>query len=557
MAKKKKTEEGFNKTGSSIEGGGLVLPDSVDELSRYKQLLDQQELIIIDKALRSDSPESIVKAKQYIKGIEQKKKDSMKSFTSAPEHEFYSGLGFKARRTSLTYDLLRQMSKVPQIGAIIQTRVDQAMNYNEFTMDDQKPGWTIKKRVSRFADDKERELTKQDKREIEGIVDWIEKGGSDVNEWEGDDWDEFCKKVFRDSWTLDQGAFEVSWLRRGAPHQYQAIDGGSVRLAENLYEDRQEINGYLPKYVQVWKNQVHKEFYPWELCMGMRNSNSYLFNNGYSNSELEILIQVITWMLYGMQYNGNFFQQGSNPKGLLNFKGNVDPHKIDEFKQAWRNTLTGVWNSHKLAVTAGNEVEWVDMQNSNKDMEFHQWNEFLTVLSCVHFRIDPDEVGFHLQNSKGMFGQDGQKERLKHSKEKGLEPFLRYWQTQFDKYFVNPLSKGKYQFVFTGLDPEDEEASLERDIKILSNGGMSLQDFFLKYSDRELDEEKDLILNQIALQYKQMGMYGSEESNEAVDEMTGEEDDNPYKQFEDMEKSDDPYLKVFDSYLKNSLSKEE
>lgn len=257
-------------------------------------------------------------------------------------------------------------------------------------------------------------------------------------------------------------------------------------------------------------------------------------------------------MLYGMQYNGNFFQQGSNPKGLLNFKNNIDPIKIEEFKQAWRNTLTGVSNSHKMAVTSGAEVEWISMQQNNKDMEFHQWNEFLTVLSCVTFRIDPDEVGFHLQGSRGMFGQDGQKQRLEHSREKGLEPFLRYWQTQFDKSLIKPLSKGKYEFIFTGISPEDEEKTLELDIKKLGNGGISLQDFFRKYSNRELNVNKDIILNTIALQYKQMNQYGSNESNQAVDEMTGE-NTNPYDQFE-MNDKENPFNKALDDYI-GKLSK--
>ena len=534
-------------------------PTNIQELEQFRRELEVQETLLIEKALRSDSPQAIVQAQQYLKGMENKKDSTLKSFTFAPEHEFYSGLGFKNRPTSITYDLLRQMAKVPQIAAIIQTRIDQAMNYSQFSTDVQKPGWTIQKRVSRFAEDDEKELTDSDKRAIDGMVDWVERGGNDVNEWEGDDWDEFKKKVYRDKWELDHGAFAVRWLLNGVPLQYQAVDGGTIRLAENFedrdYQTAKEVNGYLPKYVQVWKNQVFREYYPWVLCLGMRNSTSNVMNNSYSNSNYELLFQVVTWMLYGMQYNGNFFQQGSNPKGILNFKNNIDPIKIEEFKQAWRNTLSGVMNSHKMAVTSGSDLEWISMQNTNKDMEFHQWNEFLTVLACTHFRIDPDEVGFHLQSSRGMFGQDGQKERIRHSKEKGLEPFMRYWQTQFDKYFVKPLSGGKYEFVFTGLDPEDEEVVLERDIKLLSNGGISLQDFFMKYSEREIDLSKDVILNQIALQYKQMDMFGGEESNAAVDEMTGEEDSNPFSQFEDMEKSNDPFVKAFNTYLDSNLGK--
>lgn len=540
------------------EGKNSLHPMSLTDLIQKKQELEAQELLLIEKSLRSENPSAIVQAQNYIKGLDQKKQDQFKAFTFAPESDFYSGLGYKHKPTSVTYDLLRQMAKTPQIASIIQTRIDQSMNFSQFSTDVQKSGWSIRKRLNRFADGKEKELSDVDKRNIESLVNWIEKGGIEVSEWEGDDWDESLKKIYRDSWTLDQGAMEVAWLRKGTPYQYQVIDGGSIRLAQT-YDDREyhqekELQGYYPKYVQVWRNQVYKEFYPWELCLGMRNKTSNLYANGYSESELETLIRIITGMLNALQYNANFFTQGSNPKGLLNIKGNVDQTKVEEFKQGWRATMSGTSNSHKLAVLAGTDVQWVNMAMNNKDMEFNKWNEFLTVLACTQFRIDPDEVGFHLEGSKGMFGQDGQKERIRHSREKGLEPFLRYWQTQFDKYLVNPLSGGKYEFYFTGIDPEDEELSLERDIKILTSGGMSIQDFFLKYSNKELNKEKDIILNQIYLQYKQMDMSGSPQSNEAVDQMTGEPEGNPFKQYED---ENDPFAKALSNYIGEKLKKDE
>lgn len=536
-------------------------PSSLSELQQRKQELGVIEMQLIEKALRSSNPSSIIEAQEYIKKGK-KNQSQLMSFTFAPEHEFYSGQGYKQKWNAISYDLLRGTAATPQIVGVVQTRIDQALNFSAFTTDLNRPGWTVRKRLGRFADDKERELNDIEKKEIDGIVDWVENGGTDVDEWEIEDLSDFFKKIYKDSWEIDQAAFEVSWTRRGIPYRYKSADGATIRLAET-FDDRDEYlehgreNGYLPKYVDIWKNQIYHYYYPWQMCVGMRNVASNVKNNGYSVSELETLIQIVTWMLFGMQYNGNFFQQGSNPKGLLNFKNIVDPVQLEAFKQSWRNTMTGVQNSHKMAVTSGADVEWVNFQQTNKDMEFHQWNEFLTVIACVVFRIDPDEVGFHLMGNKGILGQDGQKERLKHSKEKGLEPFLRYWENQLDQYWIKPLTKGKYEFKFTGINIEDEQVVLDRDIKILQNGGMSAQDFFLKYSARELDQKKDIILNAIYLQYRNAQQYGSPESNQAVDQMNGEEGNNPFDQFEQMRKAEgDPFYKAFDYYLKNGFKTE-
>lgn len=536
-------------------------PQSLSELSKMKSELEMLELFHIEKALTSNDPRAYIEAKTHIKNIEEKKKTDLRSFSFSPDGDYYTGQGYRYKPMGLSNDLLRNMSNTPQIKAIINTRIEQASNFNKFSLDMQKPGWTIKRKSGLF-DEKEHELTNQDKRTIEAVYQFMENGGK-LGQWDFDGWETFTRKLYEDSWGLDQGVFEVAVDRIGRPSSFDVYDGGTFYLAEHRYKTEAErkqleafmINGYLPRYVQVIKNKVYREYYPWELCFGVRNANSSIKLNGYGLSENEVLIQIITWMLNANSYNGNFFSQGSNPKGILNFKDNVNPTKLEEFKQAWSNTLSGYKNSHKLAAISGGNLEWLNMQLSNRDMEFHKWSEFLTVLACTVFRIDPDEVGFHLEGSKGMFGQDGQKERIQHSKEKGLEPFMKFWQKKFTKYLVGPLTDGKFEFQFTGLEPDDEEAQLKRDIEILTNAGMSVQDFFMKYSDRELDTSKDILLNQIMMQYKQMEQMGSPESNEAVDEMAGEDADttNPFEQFEDKSEKSDPFNKALNGYLDNFL----
>lgn len=542
MARKKKKNNSHN------------YPKNLTDLVNKKQELEYLELHMIEKALSSNNPQAYIEAKTHIKNIQERKGDEMKSFTFDPMVSYYTGQGYKYKPFGLNNDLLRNMAMTPQIKAIINTRIEQASNFNHPTIDSQKPGWTISKRIGLF-DDIENEYTDKEKREIEAIILFLESGGNS-SMWDFEGWETFTRKLYEDSWALDQGVFEIAVDRIGRPTHFQVYDGATFYLAEHNIKsekDRQKleaymINGYLPRYVQVFSNSVHNEYYPWELCFGIRNANSSIRLNGYGLSENEVLVQVITWMLNSNQYNGNFFQQGSNPKGVLNFKDNVDSGQLENFKQAWMNKLSGVYNSHKLAAISGGSLEWINMQLSNRDMEFSKWSEFLVILACTVFRIDPSEVGFNLEGAKGIFGQDGQKERLAHSKEKGLEPFLKFWQKKFTKFLVSPLSGGKYEFKFTGVEPDDEEVILDRDIKILTNGGMAVQDFFLKYNKRDLDMNKDILLNQVLLQYKQMEQSGTPEANEAVDEEAGESYDNPYEEFENKSEND-PFSKSLNLYL--------
>ena len=105
-----------------------------------------------------------------------------------------------------------------------------------------------------------------------------------------------------------------------------------------------------------------------------------------------------------------------------------------------------------------------------------------------------------------------------------------------NKYIVSELDPN-YEFIFTGIDLDNESEILENDIKKLNSGLISLEDGFKKYNDRDFDPEKDTLLNPVYLQSKQLSMYGGEESNQAVEEMTGEKSgiENPFSQ--DMEKA--------------------
>ena len=117
-------------------------------------------------------------------------------------------------------------------------------------------------------------------------------------------------------------------------NKFRAVDASLIRFLDSVDPKQQEAlesyryKGYLPRYCMVWeemilKNPTTKEpilYYPWELGFGIRNKSSNIRRNGYGTSELEILVEIITWILWGMQYNGNFFSQGSQPKGFINIK---------------------------------------------------------------------------------------------------------------------------------------------------------------------------------------------------------------------------------------------
>lgn len=553
---------------SSLAGLSL---EELDSIQKAAPMAFQSKL---QSALSSNDTEELLKANLYLGEIN-KTSPHIQSVFFDPNDLAGNGKGFKDSKGVLSFSTLRRMGDIYIIRAIVNTRIEQVQNFLHFSEDEQKEGYTIRRKKSLFKEEKEDELSNEDKRKIENIVKFLENGGWN-EKWDNlDSFQEFVRKITFDSLTLDQLAFEVVRSRDWELKKFRAIDASLIRFLDTVDPRQREafegyrFKGYLPRYCMVWddmiiRNPMTKEpilYYPWELGFGIRNKTSNIRKNGYGTSELETLVEIITWILWGMSYNGLFFKQGSQPKGFINVKNaNISPSTLNEFRQAWMQTMRGVENSHRVPVINGIDLEWIDLQKGNRDMEFNDWLKFLVIMSCSVYRIDPTELGFQFKDQTQIFGQDGQKARLQHSREKGLKPILIFLENVITKYIVSELDED-FEFSFTGIEVEDEEAQVKLDAEKLEKGMVAMQDVFQKYSGRPLDPENDIIINQVYQTAKQaeqqQQMYGasvpgeSEEAGVPNDEESFSE--NPFDKYKSFDNN--PILAEAINYYKTNLYK--
>lgn len=539
---------------------------SIEEIDRLQKAAPMAFQSKLQAALNSNDAGEIMKANLYLGEIN-RQSTKIQSVFFDPNDISGNGRGFKDSKGVLSFSVLRRMGDIHIVKSIVSTRVEQIMNFMNFSEDEQKEGFTIRKKKSLFSTGDEK-LTNEDKKKISKIVDFLEKGGW-TDKWDNvDSLQEFVSKIMSDSLTLDQLAFEMVRNRMWELQKFRAVDASLIRFLDSVDPRQREgfeqyrFKGHLPRYCMVWEemilhNPITKEpilYYPWELGFGIRNKASDVRRNGYGVSELETLVEIITWILWGLTYNGNFFKNGSQPKGFINIKNpNISNSTLQEFRQAWTQTMVGVNQSHRTPVINGIDLEWIDLQKlSNRDMEFNEWTKFLIIMACSVYRIDPSELGFNFKESQQIFGQDGQRERLKHSREKGLKPLLIFLQGVITKYIVSELDEN-YEFAFTGIEVEDEEAQVKLDSEKLNSGMVAMQDVFKKYNGRDFDPEKDIILNQVYQRMKQVEeqnkMFGASQPGQQPEGVPENEEDSfaQYKSF-----NDNPIMKpAVDYYLKN------
>lgn len=556
-------EENLSSSAENLGGSGSPSIDDVQRLSdieKQKKELLLEEGALIEKAFNSNDPELIIKANQRWNDVKSQVDSTLKSEFFDPT-EVLSSVGYKNSPKSISFGILRKMSRTPIIRAIIGTRQAQVAQFSVPQGGRFDTGFVIEPKRGHYEKDVS-EMNKSQLKRAQELTDFVLQCGDDNAKWSKDDFSDFLKKIVDDSLSLDHTSFEIARNMMGEPVEFAAVDAATVRLAdtfddkqfkENMQNSHYEpLRGHLPSYVQLVDGEVKHIFYPWEMCVGIRNKSTNIYANNYGRSELEDLIEIVTWMLWGDQYNGKFFAQGSTPKGLFKVAPGTSRSKVEQFRMHWAAMVAGVQNSHKIPVMETDSMEWIDMWKSNKDMEFGKWQEYLIRVACAVYKITPAEIGFDIEKSGGGgLSESGNEVRLQYSRDKGLKPLLTYIQSWINKYIVQPKDPD-FEFRFVGMELDSIDKELDRDIKIVQNFG-GWKEARVKWGkDADLDEG-DFPLNSVYAQITAQQDMASQ-MNEGAE--VAEEDNGSVWDSLDVEKSveSNPLMNDVMKYFEKSMS---
>lgn len=476
-----------------------------------------------------------------------------KSLTDDPLNIQYA-MGFKDRRTSLTFDILRRIpDQLSVIAAILQTRSHQVAAFSVPFRSSKSIGYIIKHK------DPSHETTESEMEKIKELESWIylcgHKKPNPHNKQPRDDFESFLRKFVRDSLRFDAACIEVITDRRGMPYEFMAVDASTVRIAapktgfgfdnlqerpppysrssksnpENQFGPFRSLNLYnkndFPEdamYCQVMHGRVVNVYSQDELIYGVRNPRSDIYSHGYGYGELEQLITIITAHLNAEHYNRNFFTSGSSPKGMLVFKGDeMDPHQLEGFQRQWRAQVEGVSNSWATPIMQSEQgVDWIDLHPSNRDMEYGQWVEYLLKITCAVFGIDPAELNFDMHGGvqQTPLFESSQEWKLKASRDKGLKPLLRFISKLINEHIITKIDD-RFVFEFVGLDELTEQ---EKHTLRMEQVGSYLTLNEVRRSDDLPDiENGDIPMNPVYLQAQQVQIQKEQQEGQQQQQQGG------------------------------------
>lgn len=372
---------------------------------------------------------------------------------------------FKDRPSSLSFDFLKRMANRDSVvAAVINTRLNQVSRfcYPSRTRED-KIGFKVRRKDPK-------ENTGDNSKAVE-LENFIFKCGS-LDEVR-DDFASFLKKVVRDRLVYDAVAVEIIHNKVGEMVGFYPVDASTIRRARPKGATS-VIKKSDTGFKQVIQGKVVAEFNYDELAYGVFYPRSDVTAFGYGFSELEQLVTILTAHLWGEQYNSKIFSQGTLPKGILNFKMNsLNRDMLLAFRREWQTQVTGLTGAWRVPVVASPDLQWIPMTQTNQDMEFSKWLDYLVNVVCSVYCIDPAEINFP---SRGGSGDSHEKplfdnsyeSKLRQSKDKGLYPLLDYIAHFMTVNIVEKILPD-HVFVFEGLDRKmgmERLAAQEKEVRI-------------------------------------------------------------------------------------------
>lgn len=414
--------------------------------------------------------------------------------------------GTRGKPTPIPYSTLRRMSQIPAVSAIINTRLNQVARFAKRPRFNGDTGFQI------TLKDKEAKMSDKQKKRAKEIEDFFLKTGWEKNKVRKDNFNTFLRKIVRDSLTLDVLTFEKVGTFGGAIQGKQdvaeiwAIDGATIELVINNPTGEgttYELPVYKPEtksgiqnagdiaYVQKVNGVITAEYTEDEMAFAIRNPRTDLDYVDFGMSELETLIEIVTGIVNGVRYNTSYFSHSHLPQGVLELVGRYKDEHLQAFKRHWK-TLTdgasGKWSVPVMGFEEGQGFKFTPFKNSNKDMEFNEFLEFLFNIACAVYQIDPNEVGFKSWTSgSGMTQTDNTQAKMDSSQDKGFHPLMDFLADTFNHEIVD-LIDDEFVFEWIGVSEEDADKKLEREKTEIEMGKKTINEIRKENDLEPIDE---------------------------------------------------------------------
>lgn len=283
------------------------------------------------------------------------------------------------------------------------------------------------------------------------------------------------KSYVRDIIELDAGVIEKARSLKDEFVEMKARDGGTFTKNPNLHDILPPPEDGPAYYQYGWLTGARPiPFYRNEIVYTMANPRT---ESIYGLSAVEVLLDVLQLLTYGIESNLEYFEDNNVPKGIFQMIG-ADTKAVKAFGESFREQMrtkdpSGKWRKrfHKMPVV-NTDGKFERIAFSNLELELIQQQEWFTKIVWATFGITPSELGFTEDSNRAT-------EVIQSNvfKRKAIAPLVSLIEYHFNTQIVNdlPWIKGtKYEnnvlFEFDKYDLQEELAKRQIIWGDLKNG---------------------------------------------------------------------------------------
>lgn len=197
-----------------------------------------------------------------------------------------------------------------------------------------------------------------------------------------------------------------------------------------------------------------------EVIFLMQNPRS---DSVYGRSPIEILSDIILTLVYGSNYNLDFYMNNNMPEGVIQILGG-DKKSITGFRERFdkqfrvKDEKTGFWKRIAFRIPVVNqETKFTPFQLDPKVMQIIEQQQWFTKLAWACFGITADEMGFTEDSNKAVSANQSSV-----YKRKAVRPLLSLIKYHMDQEIISEWGEDAFRALEFRWDDYDLEEDLQK-----------------------------------------------------------------------------------------------
>jgi hypothetical protein len=307
------------------------------------------------------------------------------------------------------------------------------------------------------------------------------------------------------------GAVDAGRIRRTQPEDVKLVDGSPV---ERPYHSTRTNTNEPIKYVKVSTgiadSTVAAAYTEKEIAVLVRNPRTMEESNGYGWPEIEQVHRMIMGFTFAIETNVSRFEKDGIPRGILCLRQAMSPTKMAAFIFRMRESCRGLANRWNFPIlepdTAGDPPVWVSLDQSSRDLEYHQWAMLLISFICMAFKKRPSSIGFdEISPYRPPLSEASPEAKFERGDELCLSPLLKQVADFMNTSIIwkMPQWRGKYRMIFVGVGEYDAAQDAQTAVAQLQAGIATLAEL---RAERDLKEPPEVAADPIW--HKAYGLTG-------------------------------------------------